>query len=100
VAERLRFVAIPVHHRPCVLQDVIGFGGIRHEFSSSVDVLTDKGKTRFISLASDSVACRTAGHFMGTRIGALLSLTKNTTNLAVAVWLAFRATVCTSPGSS
>ena len=41
-----------------------------------------------------------AGHFAGTRIGAPLSLTKNTKNLAGAVWLAFRLTACTSSGAS
>ena len=39
-------------------------------------------------------------HFVGTRIGAPLCFTKNTTNFAGAVWLAFRATMCTSSGPS
>jgi len=43
VAERLRLVATLVYDRPCVLQDVVGFGGIRHDLSFSLDVLLKQG---------------------------------------------------------
>ena len=42
----------------------------------------------------------TAGHSTGVRIGAPLSFTRNTRNLAGAFWLAFRPTMCTSSGPS
>ena len=54
-------------------------------------------------LSDATTACASVdatGHFAGTRIGAPLSLTKNTRNLAGAVWLAFRLTTCTSSGPS
>src|SRR5262249_33395577 len=41
-----------------------------------------------------------ARHLTGVRIGAPLSFTRNTSNLAGAVWLAFRPTTCTSSGPS
>ena len=41
-----------------------------------------------------------AGHFAETLIGAPLSFTKITRNLAGAVWLAFRLTMCSSSGPS
>jgi hypothetical protein len=41
-----------------------------------------------------------ADHFAGTVIGAPFCFTKNTTNLAGLVALAFRETVCTSSGDS
>ena len=44
--------------------------------------------------------CFVDPHFVGTRIGAPLLLTKNTTNFADAVSLALRATTCTSSAAS
>ena len=47
-----------------------------------------------------SFLCVEPVHLTGVRIGAPLSFTRNTTNFAGAVWLAFRLTMCTSSGPS
>ena len=52
------------------------------------------------SIANWKIGPHAAGHFAGTRIGAPLSFTKTTRNLAGAVLLAFRLTMCTSSGPS